>query len=174
MKLIQKLLNDYQILNDGKNIIVTNRRSKDNEQIILAYRSQFNIENVFKVLKNREIGSWWAVFHWTEPKIQIHRIACTIAILLRALALRRVKNADTNLNEKNAERAGWYQGSYPNISQQTWYKEEVMYRFIKNLRIATKITFRFILRRTKYTEEWVYPSFSVTPYIMRNTEVSEA
>jgi transposase len=43
-----------------------------NEQIILAYRSQFNIENVFKEMKDRDIGNWWPVFHWTEQKIQIH------------------------------------------------------------------------------------------------------
>jgi transposase len=84
----------------GKNIIVTNRSFWDNEQIILAYRSQFNIENVFKEMKDRDIGSWWPVFHWTEQKIQIHSFYCTIAILLRALALRRVKNAEIQISMK--------------------------------------------------------------------------
>jgi len=85
----------------GKNIIVTNRNSWDNEQIILAYRSQFNIENVFKEMKDRDIGSWWPVFHWTEQKVQIHSFYCTIAILLRALALRRVKkNAKIQISMK--------------------------------------------------------------------------
>src|SRR5260370_23881139 len=31
----------------GKNLIVTDREQWDNDQIILAYRSQFHIENVF-------------------------------------------------------------------------------------------------------------------------------
>jgi transposase len=84
----------------GKNIVVTDRKSWDNEKIILAYRSQFNIENVFKEMKDRDIGSWWPVFHWTEQKIQIHSLYCTIAILLRALALRRVKNAGIQISMK--------------------------------------------------------------------------
>jgi transposase len=84
----------------GKNIIVTNRSSWGNEQVILAYRSQFNIENVFKEMKDRDIGSWWPLFHWTEQKIQIHSFYCTIAILLRALALRRVKNAGIQISMK--------------------------------------------------------------------------
>jgi len=84
----------------GKNIIVTNRSSWDNEQIILAYRSQFNLENVLSVMKDREIGSWRDVFHWTEQQVQIHSFYCTIAILLRALALRRVKNVGIQISMK--------------------------------------------------------------------------
>ena len=84
----------------GKNIIVTNRSFWGNEQVILAYRSQFNIENIFKEMKERDIGSWWPLFHWTEQKVQIHSFYCTIAILLRALALRRVKNADIQISMK--------------------------------------------------------------------------
>jgi transposase len=56
---------DYNAINQlsdtylGKTIIVTDRKSWDNDQIILAYRSQFQIENVFKEMKDRDIGSWW-------------------------------------------------------------------------------------------------------------------
>jgi transposase len=74
--------------------------SWDNEQIILAYRSQFNLENVLSVMKDREIGSWRDVFHWTEQQVQIHSFYCTIAILLRALALRRVKNVGIQISMK--------------------------------------------------------------------------
>ena len=58
-KALERLSDTYL----GKNIIVTDRKSWDNEQIILAYRSQFNIENVFKEMKDREIGNWWPLFH---------------------------------------------------------------------------------------------------------------
>jgi transposase len=100
MKLTRGLLNGYQILNDGKNILVTDRKSWNNEQIILAYRSQFNIENVFKFITARDIGNWWPLFHFPFQKIQIHSFYCTIAILLRALALRRVKNAGIPISMK--------------------------------------------------------------------------
>ncbi|MDM8560143.1 hypothetical protein, partial [Candidatus Parabeggiatoa sp. HSG14] len=84
----------------GKNIIVTNRSTWGNEQIILAYRSQFNIENVFKKMKDRNIGSWREEFHWTEQKVQIHSFYWDRSILLRALALIRFKNTGVQISMK--------------------------------------------------------------------------
>jgi transposase len=84
----------------GKNIIVTDRDTWDNDQIILAYRSQFHIENVFKEMKDRDLGSWWPLYHWTDQKINVHSFYCTIAVLLRALAHRRVKGAGIDISMK--------------------------------------------------------------------------
>lgn len=82
----------------GKNILITSRKEWSNEQIITAYRSQFNIENVFKEMKDRDIGSWWPVYHWTNQKIHVHALYCTIAVLLRALAHRRVEQAGIHIS----------------------------------------------------------------------------
>ena len=84
----------------GKNIIITDRATWHDEQIILAYRSQFHIENVFKDMKDRDIGSWWPLYHWTDQKINVHSFSCTIAVLLRALAHRRVKEAGIDISMK--------------------------------------------------------------------------
>jgi len=84
----------------GKNIIVTSRKDWDNEKIILAYRSQFTIENVFKEMKDRSTGSWWPLCHWTDSKIKVHGLYCTIALLLRALMLRRVRQAGLKMSLK--------------------------------------------------------------------------
>jgi transposase len=84
----------------GKNLIITDRDKWDDDQIILAYRSQFNIENVFKEMKDRDIGSWWPLYHWTDQKINVHSFYCTIAVLLRALAHRRVKQAGIDISMK--------------------------------------------------------------------------
>jgi transposase len=84
----------------GKNLIVTDRSEWSNEQIILAYRSQFHIENVFKDMKDREFGSWWPVYHWTDQKIHVHAFYCTIAILLRALIYRRVRKEGIQISMK--------------------------------------------------------------------------
>jgi transposase len=84
----------------GKNLIVTDRSEWSNEQIILAYRSQFHIENVFKDMKNREFGSWWPVYHWTDQKIHVHAFYCTIALLLRALIYRRVRKEGIQISMK--------------------------------------------------------------------------
>lgn len=84
----------------GKNIIISNRESWDDSRIIEAYRSQFIIENVFREMKDRATGSWWPMNHWTDSKIRVHGLYCTIALLLRALMLRRVKVAGICLSMK--------------------------------------------------------------------------
>lgn len=97
---------DHDVINQlsdtylGKNIIITDRAQWHDEQIILAYRSQFHIENVFKDMKDRDIGSWWPLYHWTDQKINVHSFYCTIAVLLRALAHRRVKQAGIDISMK--------------------------------------------------------------------------
>ncbi len=97
---------DHDVIKDlsdtclEKNIIVTDRDQWDDEQIILAYRSQFHIENIFKEMKDRDIGSWWPLYHWTDQKINVHSFYCTIAVLLRALAHRRVKQAGIDISMK--------------------------------------------------------------------------
>ena len=84
----------------GKNILITNRADWDNVKIIKAYRSQFMIEEVFKEMKDRSTGSWWPLFHWTDSKIKVHALYCTIALLIRALAFRRVRQAGVQLSMK--------------------------------------------------------------------------
>jgi transposase len=84
----------------GKNIVITNRADWGNEKIIKAYRSQFIIEDVFKQMKDRHTGSWWPLHHWTNSKIKIHALYCTIALLLRALIFRRVRKNGLNISLK--------------------------------------------------------------------------
>ncbi|MFC1834018.1 hypothetical protein ACFL2Q_04705 [Thermodesulfobacteriota bacterium] len=82
----------------GKNIIITDRQDWDDEAIISAYRGQFIIEDVFKQMKDRQTGRWWPLHHWTDSKIRVHGLYCTIALLLRALAFRRVRQAGMALS----------------------------------------------------------------------------
>ncbi len=81
----------------GKNILITNRDVWDDASIICAYRSQYMIEAVFKEMKDRCTGSWWPLHHWTDSKIRVHALYCTIALLLRALALRKLREAGLSL-----------------------------------------------------------------------------
>jgi len=84
----------------GKNILVTNREEWSEEKIILAYRSQYLIEDVFKEMKDRRIGSWWPMHHWTDSKIRVHGLYCTIAMLMRGLLLRRIRQAGIDISMK--------------------------------------------------------------------------
>lgn len=86
----------------GKNILITSRDDWDDAKIIEAYRSQFIIEDVFKEMKNRNTGSWWPLHHWTDSKIRVHGLYCTLAVLLRAVLVRRLRNAGLELSLKRA------------------------------------------------------------------------
>lgn len=88
----------------GKTIIVTNRGDWNDSQIIKAYRSQYIIEDVFKEMKDRNTGSWWPLHHWTDSKIKVHALYCTIALLIRALMYRRVRENGLKLSMKRVLR----------------------------------------------------------------------
>lgn len=77
----------------GKTIIISSRLDWDAEEIIEAYHSQFIIEHVFREMKDRATGTWWPLNHWTDQKIRVHGLYCTIAVLLRALIQRRAAQA---------------------------------------------------------------------------------
>lgn len=77
----------------GKTLIISSRLQWDAEEIIEAYHSQFIIEHVFREMKDRTIGTWWPLNHWTDQKTRVHGLYCTIAVLLRALIRRRAELA---------------------------------------------------------------------------------
>ena len=56
------------------------------------------IEEIFHEMKDRHIGAWWPLYHWTDSKIQVHGLYCTIALLLRALLWRRARQAGLHLS----------------------------------------------------------------------------
>jgi len=93
---LQQLSNTYL----GKTIVVTTRHDWDNARIVHAYRSQHIIENVFKEMKDRSIGTWWPLQHWTDSKIKVHGLYCSIALLLRAMMMRRLETGGMKLSLK--------------------------------------------------------------------------
>ena len=77
----------------GKNIIITDNHNWSTENIIVTYRSQYIIEDVFKQMKDRKTGTWWPMFHWTDQKIRVHGLYCSLSLLLRALIMKRIQEA---------------------------------------------------------------------------------
>jgi transposase len=90
----QKLADTYL----GKTLLITGHKDWTDAQVIRAYRSQFVIEEIFHEMKDRHIGAWWPLHHWTDSKIQVHGLYCTIALLLRALLWRRARQAGLHLS----------------------------------------------------------------------------
>lgn len=82
----------------GKTILISNRAEWSDERIIEAYRSQYLIEAVFKEMKDRTTGSWWPLNHWTDSKVHVHGLYCSMAQLLRAVMWRRVRRAGLKLS----------------------------------------------------------------------------
>ena len=78
----------------GKNIIITDNHNWTTEDIILTYRSQYIIEDVFKQMKDRKTGTWWPMFHWTDRMIRVHGLYCSLSLLIRALILKKTQEAE--------------------------------------------------------------------------------
>jgi transposase len=93
-----KALNRIAETHLGKTILISNRAEWSDERIIEAYRSQYLIEDVFKEMKDRTTGSWWPLNHWTDSKLRVHGLYCSMAQLLRSVMWRRVRRAGLDIS----------------------------------------------------------------------------
>lgn len=84
----------------GKTILISNREEWTDDRIMEAYRSQYLIEAVFKEMKDRTRGSWWPLNHWTDSKLRVHGLYCSMAQLLRSVMWRRVHRAGVKISLK--------------------------------------------------------------------------
>ncbi len=82
----------------GKKLIITDNHDWCTEDIVLTYRSQYVIEDVFKQMKDRKTGSWWPMFHWTDQKIKVHGFYCSLSLLIRALIMKRVLESGISIS----------------------------------------------------------------------------
>src|SRR6266699_1375126 len=92
----------------GKTILFTDNADWTEEQIVLAYRSQYHIEDAFKQMKNPHFLGWSPMFHWTDSKIQVHAFYCVLALLLTSLLQRELarKNEPLSINRMLEELGG--------------------------------------------------------------------
>ncbi len=86
----------------GKTILFTDRDDWPAEEIILAYRDQYEIEQCFKQMKDPSWVSWDPCFHWTDHKIKVHSFYCFVALLLSSLLLRELANKQINISVPGA------------------------------------------------------------------------
>src|ERR1700687_3830019 len=69
----------------GKRILITDRSDWSDEQILLAYRGQSEVEEAFRQLKDDEHMAIRPQYHWTDQKICVHSFCCLLALLLGRL-----------------------------------------------------------------------------------------
>ena len=76
----------------GKTIHITNRTEWSRLEIIQAYRDQSTIENCIKETKGMKHSLWWPLGHWTDQKIHVHGFYTFIALLLKSLVLKKLRD----------------------------------------------------------------------------------
>ena len=59
--------------------------------MVVAYRSQAKVEEMFRISKSRRPGVWWPAYHWTESKLSVHALSCFLALLLIRIVLLRLQ-----------------------------------------------------------------------------------
>ncbi len=74
----------------GKTLLFTDNADWSDEQIVLAYRSQYHIEDAFKQMKNPQFLRWSPMFHWTDSKIRVHAFYCVLALTLTSVLQREL------------------------------------------------------------------------------------
>lgn len=85
---IQKTLNRM-----GRNIIVTDRHDLSTEEIVDAYLSRHRIENRYKQMKDPYKVSFMPQYCWTDSKIRIHALTCTLSLTYLALVAWKLKQS---------------------------------------------------------------------------------
>jgi len=75
----------------GKTILYTDRMDLSDGRIAMAYRSQWKLEQVFRISKSRRPGLWWPAYHWTDSKLRVHALTCFLALVLLKIILLRLE-----------------------------------------------------------------------------------
>jgi transposase len=82
----------------GKRILFTDHQGWSNDQIVLGYRSQSQVEDAFADMKDPHFLSWKPMFHWTDSKIRVHAFYCILALTLASLLQRRAAQNGISLS----------------------------------------------------------------------------
>ena len=82
----------------GKTILFTDNDDWSDEEIILGYRAQSNIEHAFRDMKNPHFLGWTPMFHWTDTKIRVHAFYCVLALTLTSLLQRTLHQHGLDLS----------------------------------------------------------------------------
>jgi len=76
----------------GKTVLFTDRQDLSDHRMVVAYRHQAKVEDMFRISKSRRPGLWWPVHHWTDSKRLVHALSCFVALLLSRIILLRLQD----------------------------------------------------------------------------------
>lgn len=67
-------------------------------EVIVAYRSQWQVEHGFRQLKDPDHVAVQPMFHWTDQKITVHLFCCVLALAVIRLMAREARRAGLELS----------------------------------------------------------------------------
>ncbi len=85
----------------GKTILFTDNHEWTDEQIVAAYRAQYEIEHAFREMKNPHFLGWNPRLHWTDQKIRVHAFYCVAALTLVSLLRRELAAKGMSISAEN-------------------------------------------------------------------------
>jgi len=86
----------------GKTIIFSDQAAWSDEQIVLAYRGQYRVENAFRTMKDPHFVSFSPGFHWTDQKIRVHAFYCVLALTMVSLLQRQLHQQGLDISVSEA------------------------------------------------------------------------
>jgi len=81
----------------GKTVLFTDRQELEPRRMVIAYRSQAKVEDMFRISKSRRPGLWWPAYHWTDSKLSVHALYCFVALLLIRIVLLRLQERNLSI-----------------------------------------------------------------------------
>jgi transposase len=82
----------------GKTLLFTDRDDWSDEQIVLAYRSQFHVECAFRRMKDPRVVAFRPTYHWTDQKLRVHAFYSVLALTILSLMRRQLAKAGISLS----------------------------------------------------------------------------
>ena len=70
----------------GRRVLCTDRHSWSAEQVVHAFRGQWNVEELFRRSKKGGVVPWGPSFQWTDSSLRLHTFATVVGLMLVSLA----------------------------------------------------------------------------------------
>jgi transposase len=82
----------------GKRILFSDHDDWPVAQVMAGYRSQSEVENDFRQMKDPHVVSFSPMFHWTDNNIRVHAFYCVLALTVARLMRRQAANAGMHMS----------------------------------------------------------------------------
>lgn len=69
----------------GRRVLCTDRHSWTTERIVRAFRSQWNVEELFRRSKNGGVSAWGPSHQWNDASLRLHTFATVLGLTLASL-----------------------------------------------------------------------------------------